>query len=133
VATLDDLAVRVWRSVAVAPDGRVVVSANGESEDVIRVYSADLTMPGPEFEIPKGSSSATAMRFSPDGRWIAIQFYYGPVGVWEVTRVQSRLVGVYRGHRTPIDGTDGLAWQPGTDRVASLDADGSIHLWRLGA
>jgi WD40 repeat protein len=121
----------IWRSVAVAADGRVVVSAKRRSEDVICVYSADLTRGGPQFEIPGGCQNATAMRFSPDGRRIAIQFYYhGPVGVWEVTGVQSRLVAVYRDQHEPLYGTDGLAWQPGTGHVASLDGEGSIHLWR---
>jgi WD40 repeat protein len=134
LATLTDPAMRVWRSVAIAPDGRVAVAArSNDGEDVIRIHSPDLTTPGPEFEISEDRSIATAMRFSPDGQRIAIGFQHGPVGVWEVTGVQSRLAGSYHGHPRPGDGAYGLAWQPGTDRIASLDADGSIHLWRLRA
>jgi WD40 repeat protein len=124
----------IWRSVAVAADGRVVIAAKRGAGDVICVYSADLSRGGPEFKLPSGCQNATAMRFSPDGRRIAIQFYYhGPVGVWEVTGLESRLVAVYRDQKEPLYGTDGLAWQPGTDRVASLDGAGSIHLWRPSA
>jgi WD40 repeat protein len=121
----------IWRSVSVAADGRVVVSAKRAAEDVIGVYSADLTRGGSKFEIPDSCQNATAMRFSPDGRRIAIQFYYhGPVGVWDVTGLESRLVAVYRDQNEPLYGTDGLAWRPGTDQIASLDGAGTIHLWR---
>jgi WD40 repeat protein len=108
-------------------------TAPAVTQDLIRVYNTDLVTFGPPFELPAGASTVTAMRFSPDGRRVVIGFQQGPVGVWEVTGTQARYVGGYRGHRQPGAGGYGLAWQPGTDRVASLDADGSIHLWRLNS
>jgi WD40 repeat protein len=132
-ATLTDPAVRVWRSATVAPDGRVAVAARAGNRDLIRVYSPDLTTPGPEFELPAGSSTATTMRFSSDGKRLAIAFQSGPIGVWEVTGTQSDYLGGYRGHPKAGDGGYSLAWQPGTERVASLDADGTIHLWKITA
>jgi len=123
-----------FQAAAVAPDGRVVVGAyRSDESNVIRVYSANLTKPGPEFEIPRGCNYTRAIRFSSDGRRVAVRFLDGPICVWEVTGVKGRLVGAYRGHSERIEGLDGLAWQPGTDRVASLDDDGSVHLWRLPA
>lgn len=133
LVSLADAAVRVWRSAAVAPDGRVVIAARADNRDVIRVYSPDLATPGPLFEVPDGTSTVTTMRFAPDGRRLVVGFQQGPVGVWEVTGTQARYVGGYRGHARPGDGGYGLAWQPGTDRVASLDADGSVHLWRISS
>jgi WD40 repeat protein len=137
-ATLTDAGVRVWRSVAVAPDGRLVVAARPaqgatqpDTQDLIRVYNPDLVTFGPPFELPAGTSTVTAMRFAPDGKRVVIGFQQGPVGVWEVTGTQARYVGGYRGHARPGAGGYGLACQPGTDRVASLDADGSIHLWHI--
>lgn len=133
LATLTDAAVRVWRAVAVAPDGRVVVASKQTQgpADVVRVYMPDLVTFGPPFELPAGASTVTATRFSPDGSRIAIGFQHGPVGVWEVSGTQGRYLGGYQGHPRSGYSGYGLAWQPGTDRVASLDADGSIHLWRL--
>jgi WD40 repeat protein len=131
LATLADAAVRVWRSVAVAPDGRVVIAARADNKDQIRVHTPELLTPGPQFELPAGTSTVTTMRFAPDGRRLVIGFQQGPVGVWEVTGTQARYLGGYKGHPRAGDGGYGVAWQPGTDRVASLDADGSVHLWRL--
>jgi WD40 repeat protein len=133
LAILADPAVRVWRSVAVAPDGRVVTAARADNRDLIRVHTPDLTTPGPEFELPAGTSTVTAMRFAPDGKRLVIGFQQGPVGVWEVTGTQARYLGGYKGHARPGDGGYGVAGQPGTDRVASLDADGSVHFWRLSS
>jgi WD40 repeat protein len=137
LATLRDTAKEItefWRAAAVAPDGRVVVASRRDSKsNEIRVYAADLTTPGPEFKIPEACDDATAMQFSSDGRRVAVRFYDGPICVWEVTGTRSRLVGAYHGHSEGVEGLDGLAWQPGTDHVASLDHDGSIHLWRVPA
>lgn len=133
IANLTDAAVRVWREIAVTPDGRVVIAARADNKDLIRVFTPELTTFGPPFELPAGASTVTAMRFAPDGVRLVIGFQQGPVGVWEITGTQGRYVGGYRGHARPGDGGYGVAWQPGTDRVASLDADGSVHLWRLSS
>lgn len=133
LVTLADAAVRVWRSVAVTPDGRVVIAARQDDKDLISVYTPELTTPGPRFELPAGTSTVTTMRFAPDGQRLVIGFQQGPVGVWEVTGTQARYLGGYTGHARPGDGGYGVAWQPRTDRVASLDADGSVHLWRLNS
>lgn len=136
LATIRDPAKEItefWRAVAVAPDGRVVVASLRKDSNEIRIYPADLTKPGPAVQIPAACNSTTAMRFSPDGRRLAVRFIDGPICVWDVTGTQSRLVGAYRAHSEPVEGLDGLAWQPGTDCVASLDDDGSVHLWRVPA
>ncbi len=132
-ATLTDAAVRVWRSIAVTPDGRAVIAARADNKDLIRVFTPELTTFGPPFELPAGTSTVTAMRFAPDGERLVIGFQQGPVGVWTVSGTQGRYVGGYKGHARPGDGGYGVAWQPGTDRVASLDADGSVHLWRMNS
>jgi WD40 repeat protein len=139
LASLADSAMEVWRAVAVAPDGRVVLAARRKKPvriteyDVMRIYSADLTAPGPELEIYGFCGIATAIRFSSDARRIAVRFLDGPICVYEITGVEGRLLGAYRGHGRKVEGVDGLAWQPGTDRIASHDADGSIHLWHMPA
>jgi WD40 repeat protein len=125
-----------WRTLGAVTDGRVAVAirrdkpAAKDELDRVRSYSDGLTKPGPEFEIPTACDTATVIRFSSDGHRIAVRFWDGPICVWEVTGTKGRLVGVYREHGERVEGRDNLAWQPGTDRVASLGADGTIHLWR---
>jgi WD40 repeat protein len=124
LVTLRDSDMSEWWAMAVAPDGRVVIASHrkgaGDGEkDVLRVYPADLAKPGPGFEIPEPCDDVTTIRFSSDGRRIAVRFDDGPICVWAVTGVKGRLVGVYREHDRR-EALDNLAWQPGTDRVASL-------------
>jgi WD40 repeat protein len=73
----------------------------------------------------KDNASATAVRFSPDGRYLAVASSNGRLVEWDVATWQRRRVFVgARGSLTSI------SYSPKGDRIAAGSSLGSIFLWQ---
>ncbi|MCH9034871.1 MAG: WD40 repeat domain-containing protein, partial [Planctomycetes bacterium] len=67
-----------------------------------------------------------ALRFSPDGRWLALAGWDRSITLWDVDR--KRVARALAGHRGPVLG---LAVDPNGQVIASCSSDGSAKLWQF--
>jgi serine/threonine protein kinase/WD40 repeat protein len=78
--------------------------------------------------LASGDIRASAIAFSPDGKWLATGGPNDAIQIWDVA--ERRLARLLRGHRGRITG---LAFAPDGHSLASTAMDGGVHLWSLAA
>jgi WD40 repeat protein len=105
---------RSRNSVSFSPDGKRLVSANGD--DTVQVWDAET---GREILILKGSSAA----FSPDSKYIASTIF-GAVKVWDTeTGKETPTLKGFSG------GAISVAFSPDGQRLASVYGDWTVIVW----
>jgi WD40 repeat protein len=121
------------RSVAISPDGRLVLAC---SVDLIIYNRNSFNEVGriPSFLIKNPATRDVAIPrkvvFSPDGSSFALGSYDGSVSVWET---ESRRLRVWCGDGTAganhTDKVEALAFAPDGKVLASGSSDGTVQLW----
>ena len=113
------------QSIAFSPDA--LLMAVGGKSGTVRIWrNPTATHPVPvEVAIPKADDWINAIRFSPDGRELAIANSDNSLTIWSVA-------GWQRDRTLPHPGpVSDLAYLPDGSGILSASADGSGHLWRL--
>lgn len=109
------------RMLHLSPSGRLLVLPGIRRE--VRVRE---TATGQETElIPDREAFVTAVRFSPDGRLLALAVRVG-IQLWNLERGEE--IARYWGHTQPITGLD---FAPDGRSLASTSKDGTALLWRV--
>ena len=110
-------------SLAIARDGRFLVS--GGYDRAIRVW--DLAKKIEVRSIPRSLGDSDALALSPDDKWIAVG------GFNNVIRLFDRETGIERKFEEgPQAGLSGLVFQPKSNRLLAITANGSMHSWNAG-
>lgn len=78
-----------------------------------------------------GTSSVTAVGFSPDLLWVLSACQPDGISVWKLTpdSKEVKAAGVFQGH---VGRVNGIAVSHDTQLVASAGADGTVRVWSLG-
>jgi RNA polymerase sigma factor (sigma-70 family) len=121
---------REWRTlppktvnpVAFAPDGRTLAGNEWERFGVWEVGSAQ---PRWQVDLPRSSDYVSGLRFSPDGRWLAVG--RGP-RIELRDALTGRLVHTFDGHAR---NTFSLAFSPDGKRLVSSSYDTTVLVWDL--
>jgi WD40 repeat protein len=121
---------REWRTlplktlnpVAMAPDGRALACSEWERYGVWELGSVQ---PRWQIERPTSSDYVTAMRFSPDGRWLAVG--RGP-RIELRDALTGRLIHIFDGHALNLLA---LAFNADGKRLVSSSYDTTILVWDL--
>ncbi|MCP4658567.1 MAG: WD40 repeat domain-containing protein [bacterium] len=114
------------RSLAVAPDGRTLVSGDENGE----VRLIDLDQPDREPTIVgRLGAGARALAFSTSGQEVAGGSFDGTIQIWDL----SRLAAAPRILSQAGAAIYALAFRPGSAQLAAGDAGGGIRLWDLAA
>jgi WD40 repeat protein/serine/threonine protein kinase len=118
---------RTFRCLALSPDGKTVGTADSTySTPVVQLWDLGtkqvrITLKG----TPNGVASALA--FSPDGKWLAVGGQHEWVKLWDAVTGEERAT-VQKGLRTY--GTLGcLAFSPDSKLLATGNWDGTVKLW----
>ncbi len=109
-------------SVAWSPDGSVIASSGGFSEEAIQLW--DATSGRPLNTLEEHTSWVTNLAFSKDGRRLYSASADQTIRVWDVA--QRRCLATLRGSR---QGVNGLALSPDGATLASACKDGTVALW----
>lgn len=98
--------------------------ALGGPQKLVRVYStADGSL---LHEINSHTDWITAIRYSPDGKWLATADRAGGAFVWEADTVREHLRP--QDHKQAITS---LGWRPDSQVLAAAGMDGTIRLWEM--
>ncbi len=126
---LPDLEGVVVNSVALSPDGRVLVAA-GNDGDVYRFSMREPAAPVDIGMLAGPDSTITTIAFSPDGRTLAAGTQDGAVHLWDVSTPEnvSRLGGPLTG---PTDAVTSVAFSPDGRTLAAGSTDAAVHRWSL--
>jgi serine/threonine protein kinase len=109
-------------SVAIAPDGRWLVS--GSNDKSVRVW--DLSDGALLGTLRGHTVVVNSVAVSPDGQWIASASNDGTVRVWDVKTGETR--HVLRGYGHPLFS---VAFSPDARRVISAGRDRTIFVWEV--
>ena len=71
-----------------------------------------------------------ALRFSPNGRLIAVGDASREIKVWEIGREEPVITRKWLAHQSTVTS---LSWSPEGDRLVSGSVDGRIVVWNLNA
>jgi WD40 repeat protein/serine/threonine protein kinase len=110
-------------STALVFDAKLERYAVGDSQGATRVYRTSdahelLCLPGP-------GTAASDLKFSPDGRYLAVNYSTQQISVWHLA--EARLL-----FKTPRCTSDAcLAWGPGSSWVAVGLADRTVRLYEV--
>lgn len=109
-------------SLAFAPDGQSIAATCGGAPTNVFIWSLKTHSLSTSW---KDSVSARCSGFSGDGRWFVVAGGDTSVRVWDTTRWIKRTL---HGHMDPVLH---LAFQPGSDLLATAARDGELLLWHL--
>jgi WD40 repeat protein/energy-coupling factor transporter ATP-binding protein EcfA2 len=136
------------RALAFSPDGKTLACGTGQGEVRLlrhpmpslesaaslaaerRMEMHDVVSPGEhraanvEIVIPGPATAINALRFSPDGRWLAAASGDGSARLWNLGSTQGPIV--LQGHESWVWS---LAYSPDGSRLLTGGEDRTIHVW----
>jgi WD40 repeat protein len=111
------------RSVACSPEGRLLASVGDDG--VVRLFRLDFRRVVREFTADASASRARLVKFSRDGRIVAVAG--GELSLWDVATGQR--LCTLRGHGK--DGISSIAFSPDQKTLATTGLDGVVKLWNM--
>ena len=106
-------------------DRREYVEVYSLQEGTIR-YSCNTA----NHELEYHRTRINALRFSPNGRLIAVGDASREIKVWEIGREEPVITRKWLAHQSTVTS---LSWSPEGDRLVSGSVDGRIVVWNLNA
>jgi energy-coupling factor transporter ATP-binding protein EcfA2 len=128
---------REVRALAFTPGGKVLACGTGQSEVQLRNPAAPPAagddLPGPaardasmkEIVVPGPATAINAVRFSPDGAWLATGSGDGSVRLWRLDAKSAEPI-VLQGHESWVWT---LAYSPDGTRLLSGGEDRTVRIW----
>jgi RNA polymerase sigma factor (sigma-70 family) len=118
---------REWvRAVAFSPDGKLLASTAGRSDQPGAVILWD-TAAGKELRRLKTEKALHPLLFSPDGKLLACGADGGTVSLWDVTA--GKALRDWKAHKSDVHD---LAFSPDGKVLASSGLDNTCSLWDVG-
>ena len=113
-------------SVTFSPDGGLLATG---SKGGVRLWRVEDREGGELHQVGAGIAppdDVFQLRFSPDGRRLAVADDAGSLTLWDVAT--QELLHVLRGH---TDQVRGVAWHPDGEHVVSASADRTVRVWSV--
>jgi len=111
--------------VVVAPDGNLMAASSTPGN---QIHLLDFSHRKLLATLPGHGSTINAMRFSPDGKWLASASADRFIKLWDVQQRQGEMTWI--GHRGKVNG---LAFSPRGDRIVTGSQDGTLRLWDVAS
>lgn len=115
--------------VAFSPDGTLLASVG--MDRIARLWDIDREAEGRELAAIQLSDHARRVKFSPDGRYLALSL--NGTGLWLIDVASRTKVGAvyYADYNSSC--VRGVAFSPDSEILAMASLDGSIRLWKVDA
>ncbi|KAJ3210784.1 Echinoderm microtubule-associated protein-like 5 [Dinochytrium kinnereticum] len=122
------------RSIAYSPDGKTLAVGN-DAGDVFLLKSSDLSrVAHKKYEARDGINSklhaVEVLKFSPNGKHLAVGTHDDVIYVWETSATDLKLVGVCKGHSSFVTHLD---WSADSAYIQSTSGDYELLFWSLPA
>jgi WD40 repeat protein/energy-coupling factor transporter ATP-binding protein EcfA2 len=116
-------------SVDFNPKDKTMIASTGYFDGHINVWDLKTNQKDtPTVLNEKHNDIVYAVRFSPDGRFLASAGQDGKIRIWSVKRKEFKFSGIIEAHTKTIWS---LGFSPDSSIIASASQDGTIKLWKM--